>query len=437
MDKKDLFINKVKGLLSEESIYDKGLVEIYKEIFHEDVSYDNAQRQLRGVRKFLQIYDDCCGEDIKIEEAIKEYDSKIDVSLNKDGSQTRNALLELSEEEIKTPPLLLKAHGYDSTKFELISAKNSMWNQRSTKDGLRTLYSSKITVKPKTEISIEEIEQIFNKMDRKYSNKKHQELYEFSEEKKDCLIINYFDVHFGKLAYKDETSNEYNYQIAKNRLIESTKKYIIKNKDKQFKQIIFCIGQDYFNAEATGFTIGGTKQDCDLKYSGMFEKGTETIIEIIDMLFEKFKCPIYIPLVQGNHSGYTEYYMAQYLKAWYRNEDYIIIDATPNPRKYLKFGNNLFGFSHNADEGKRLDGIMQVEVPQLWGETIERTWFTGHLHNENVTTGQGVFIRQAPTLCGTDVWHKKKGYVQNIYRTQSFIYNYNEGLTDIQYVKVL
>lgn len=169
----------------------------------------------------------------------------------------------------------------------------------------------------------------------------------------------------------------------------------------------------------------------------MFEKGTETIIEIIDMLFEKFKCPIYIPLVQGNHSGYTEYYMAQYLKAWYRNEDYIIIDATPNPRKYLKFGNNLFGFSHNADEGKRLDGIMQVEVPQLWGETIERTWFTGHLHNENVTTGQGVFIRQAPTLCGTDVWHKKKGYVQNIYRTQSFIYNYNEGLTDIQYVKVL
>ena len=331
---------------------------------------------------------------------------------------------------------MLKAHGYNPTKFELISAKNSMWHQRSSKDGLHTLYSSKITVKPRTEISIEDIEKIFDKMDRNYSKGQLYKMSKDANNSDDCLIINYFDVHFGKLARDNETSNEYNYKIAKERLISSTQKYIEKNEGRHFKEIILCIGQDYFNAEATGFTIGGTKQDCDLGYSEMFEKGTETLIEVIDMLLDKFKCHINIPLVQGNHSGYTEYYMAQYLKAWYRKELLINIDVKPIPRKYIKFGKNLFGFSHNAEEGKRLEGIMQVEVPELWGETIERTWFTGHLHNEDVTTGQGVFIRQAPTLCGTDAWHKKKGYVQNIYRTQSFIYNWDEGLTDIQYVKV-
>ena len=104
--------------------------------------------------------------------------------------------------------------------------------------------------------------------------------------------------------------------------------------------IIFCVGQDYFNSESTGFTINGTKQDCDLRYSEMFEKGTETIIDIIDMLKDAFKCKIRIPLVQGNHSGFMEFYMAQFLKAWYRNDDMVIIDSDPTPRKYIQFGIN-------------------------------------------------------------------------------------------------
>lgn len=433
------FLDNINFQLSDENIKNIGLIEVYKNIFNENVSYDNAQRQLRGMRKLLNMYDDYCNNNYDDKNIDKiNNNQKVEISLNKDGSQTRNAILNLTDEEIKTPELLLKAHGYDPYMFELISAKNSMWQQKSKDDGTSTLYSSKIVVKPRTEICLEEIKNIFNKMDRKFSNNKE---YDFSTTKKDkrkkCFIINYFDVHFGKLAFYNETSNEYNYKIAKDRLYKSTKKYIEKNLNNNFDMIIFCVGQDYFNSESTGFTINGTKQDCDLRYSEMFEKGTETIIDIIDMLKDAFKCKIRIPLVQGNHSGFMEFYMAQFLKAWYRNDEMVIIDSDPTPRKYIQFGINLFGFSHNAEEGKRLNGIMQVEVPELWGKTIERTWFTGHLHNEDVTTGQGVFIRQAPTLCGTDAWHKQKGYIQNINRTQAFIYDYEDGLTDIQYVRVL
>ena len=79
---------------------------------------------------------------------------------------------------------------------------------------------------------------------------------------------------------------------------------------------------------------------------------------------------------------------------------------------------------------------MQIEEPQKWADTIERTWFTGHLHCEDVKDKAGVFIRQAPTLCGTDAWHKRMGFVGSIRRTQAFIYNKENGLVETHYVIV-
>ena len=72
----------------------------------------------------------------------------------------------------------------------------------------------------------------------------------------------------------------------------------------------------------------------------------------------------------------------------------------------------------------------------MWANTIERTFFTGHLHCEDVEEKSGIFIRQAPTLCSTDAWHKREGYVGSIKRTQSFIYDKNDGLVETHYVIV-
>ena len=146
-DKSESILSYAQRLLDEDNAYDLGLVEQYRLLFGEEISYDNAQRQLKGVKKFLKL--------IEENKPINEIDRKIDLTISADGTQTRQALLELSEETIKTPILLLRAHGYDPNEFELVNVKNSMWHQKSNQDGLHTLYASKITVKPRTEISIE------------------------------------------------------------------------------------------------------------------------------------------------------------------------------------------------------------------------------------------------------------------------------------------
>ena len=434
--KNESFLDYAKRIVTDENISEYGMVRVYQLLFDDDmISYDNAQRQLRGIKKFLL---KCEMDNLK--EVSEAKSTQIDLNINNDGTQTRNALLELSEEEIKTPELLLKAHGYDPEEFELVNSKNSMWHQRSNIDGLSTLYCSKITVRPRTEISLDTIQRIFNELSRPVSDRDF-DIFKMKQERDDenrseCFVLNFFDVHFAKLAHDSETGDGYNYQIAKQRMIESVKKYeehYVKQK-KFFDEIYFAIGNDFFNSEPTGDTVRGTKQHNDCNYSVMFEEGCKALIDVIDIL-RTMGDRIIIPLVQGNHSTYTEYYAAQFLKAWYRKCDDVIVDAEATPRKYYKFGKNLFGFTHNSEEKNRIYTLMQNEAPQLWSDTIERTWFTGHLHSEEVKQADGIFIRQAPTMCGTDSWHKTKGYFNPIKRTQGFVYDIYDGLVDIHYVK--
>lgn len=434
---KESFLEYAIRILDEDAISENGIVNTYKMIFGFDeyVSYDNAQRQLRGIKKFIDLLKKKSNSYV-LNESVN---SKIDLLINKDGTQTRDALLVLSEEEIKTEVLLLKAHGYNPDEWELVNSKNTMWHQNSKADGLKTLYASKITVKPRTTITFDMIEKIFNGLQRDKKDQKIPKplLYQDRdyEDNEECLIVNFFDVHFSKLAHSSESGENYDYKIARERMINSILKYKKRFVGRVFDKIIFAIGQDYFNSEPTGMTVGNTRQDNDSRYSVMFEKGVEALISVIDILREMGHT-IYVPLVQGNHSTYVEYYAAQFLKAWYRNEDDVQIDASPSPRKYYQFGINLFGFTHNCYEKNRIYGLMQVEAPQMWANTIERTFFTGHLHCEDVEEKSGIFIRQAPTLCSTDAWHKREGYVGAIKRTQSFVYDKNDGLVETHYVIV-
>ncbi|MEM5592761.1 hypothetical protein AAHH67_15330 [Niallia circulans] len=65
------------------------------------------------------------------------------------GSHKSDKLLRMTSEQSKDVDYLLSAHGFDTKSWELVNAKNNIWNVHSKQDGVQTLYSSKITVKPR------------------------------------------------------------------------------------------------------------------------------------------------------------------------------------------------------------------------------------------------------------------------------------------------
>ena len=132
---------------------------------------------------------------------------KSEQSINKDGTYTSNKLISITQDELKNPVSLLEAHGFDIKDWELVSARNNIWNVYSKQDGIQELYSSKIVVKPKEQtIDYDRINEWFNKLDRTYSLPALKTSDGYLNGNK-CLLIDIADLHLNLQATMFSTGN--------------------------------------------------------------------------------------------------------------------------------------------------------------------------------------------------------------------------------------
>ncbi len=248
----------------------------------------------------------------------------------------------------------------------------------------------------------------------------------------EMLEISIVDLHLGKLTWEKETGHNYDMKIASKKFMNVIYDIIDRIKDKKFEKIIFPIGNDFFNFDnIEGKTTGGTLQDNDSRIHKMYLKGTELLIRTIDILSQFARVEAF--LIPGNHDFLTSFYAVDKIASWFRNDPNVSVDASPKTRKYIKFGKCLIGFAHGNEERKRIEGNMQVEVPQEWGSTKFREWHLAHLHSEKVKEIHGVKVRHLTSVTATDAWHYKKGYVGATPVSQSFIWDKEKGLRNILY----
>lgn len=164
----------------------------------------------------------------------------------------------------------------------------------------------------------------------------------------------------------------------------------------------------------------------------MFTEGVTCLAKVITSLIDI--APVQVVLIQGNHSCYEEFYAACYLKAYFKDNKNVAVDDSTNPRKYILLGKNLIGFSHGSDEKDTIYGLMQSEVPELWGKTTTHEFILGHFHKEDVSEKNGVTVRVMPSSTKADAWLYKNGYTMNKRKTMALLYDENEGLVNVSYV---
>lgn len=361
-----------------------------------------------------------------IDEAKNKYHSEN--TINTDGSRSSNRLIEMSEEQLKDVNYILKAHGFDSKVWELVSAKNNIWNVYSKQDGISTLYSSKITVKPTTSISLELVKEFYEELCTNY--KPPIRKYIKQESNGLMLEVPIFDLHYSKLALSEEVGYDYNSEIAKKSFNQVIDEIIDEVSNKKIEKIIFPIGNDFFNFDTTGgTTTGGTPQDNDCKFSKMFKDGCLLLIDGIKKLSDI--APVDVFCVNGNHDAMTSYHATMTMWAFFHDDEKVNVDISISPRKYVEFGNCLIGYSHGDKEKARIDGIMQVEARVAWGRTLFREWHLGHLHSEQTTEKNGIIIRNLSSVTGTDAWHHTSGYVGAVKKCQCFLWDRENGLKSI------
>lgn len=363
------------------------------------------------------------GEEIPTTPEIK----KDSIEIMSDGSQKSEKLIEMSEEQAKDKEFLLKAHGYSLDEWEIVTAKSNIWNTYSKKDGIQTLYASKITVKPKCELFKQDtIDKLYEKLCSHIERPKFDQIEHKPSDK--MLELTFTDFHFNKLCWEGNTNNNFDFKIASERFVTVVKDILNKIKDVEFERIVYPIGNDFFNSDNLfGTTQKGTIQDNDERFQKMFEKGVELNIWAVDE-FKRYG-NIEIILIPGNHDYTMSLMAAEVLSAWYRNDQNVKVDKKHIGRKYLQFGKCMLGLGHADNEKEReIQDLMSTEAPKIWGETIYREFHGAHKHIESVKTFKGCIFRRNPSVTGTDLWHFDEGYITATKQNLTYIWDKNKGI---------
>lgn len=361
------------------------------------------------------------------DELSKKLKSQITVNINKDGTQSSNRLLIMSEEESKDPDYILKAHGFDTKTWKLVSARNTIREAVTKDEGIKTLYASYITVKPDTDINLDKINDFYKNMVNNYQRPK---IYNSKSNDGLMLEVPIFDLHFGKLSFSEDVAEHYNYNLARERFNFIIDDVISSLNGVNISKIIFPVGSDFFHIDNyQNTTTAGTKQDSDLSPQLIFNYGVELLIDGISKLSEI--APVEVFCVNGNHDFLTSYHAICTLWAYFNNNDNVNVSKDTSPRKYVEFGNCLIGFCHGDKEKDRLSGIMQIEQREAWGRTLYHEFHSGHLHSEQTKEINGVIIRNLSSVTGTDAWHHNSGYVGSQKKCQSFLWDKETGLKNI------
>jgi hypothetical protein len=270
----------------------------------------------------------------------------------------------------------------------------------------------------------------------KYPKIKHEKLK--GNDAKNLLEVNICDLHLGKLCWGEEVNNNYDIKIATRRFQYALKTLVQRALSSGFDRILFPVGNDFFNSDNyLTTTTAGTRQDDDVRWQKSFKVGVKLLVEGID--FMKQYAPVDILVVPGNHDLQKCFYLGETLTAWYRNDDSVTIDNSPNPRKYYEYGQNLIGWTHGDKEKiEKLRALMAFEAKAAWARTSYKEFHLGHNHrklaselaikSDILKEELGIVVRSMASLAGTDVYHHIHGYVGPVRAAEAYLWNFHTGM---------
>ena len=247
------------------------------------------------------------------------------------------------------------------------------------------------------------------------------------------LVINPADIHIGKYANADETGEQYNIDIALERVLLGVSGLISRAKGFDVDRVLFCIGNDVLHIDNVyEQTTKGTRQDCDGKWWEHYEVALQVYVACVEMLREI--APVDCIHSMSNHDYQSGFHLAHALKGWFRNCDDVSVDCGVAHRKYYKYGSNLIGLEHG--DGAKMDKLpllMAQEKPEDWASTTHRYWYLHHLHHKikhkwlDAKDFIGVSVEYMRSPSSADSWHHRKGFCGVPRAVEGFLHDKESG----------
>jgi hypothetical protein len=248
-----------------------------------------------------------------------------------------------------------------------------------------------------------------------------------------CLVLDPADIHIGKLVSVHETGEEYNDEIAVERVDRAVEGILNRALGFNLDRIILVIGNDVLHVDnPKGTTTKGTPQDTSSMWFDMFLSAEKMYVRVIERLLPI--ADIEVVYNPSNHDYSYGFMLAQTIRAYFRQSDNIEFNVSISHRKYTKYGNSMIGTSHG--DGAKLKDVpllMATESPQMWNDCTYRYCYLHHVHHKIKTLATdgkdfiGVTIEYLRSPAASDSWHHRNGYTGQKKAVEGFLHSKNEG----------
>lgn len=341
--------------------------------------------------------------------------------------------------EVRTLEALLLACEVDGTKWEVISWQCKKWDLgiKNAQEKIETkqLFSVSAKFRPKkvdTDLKLQK-EVLLNELFANAPGESSFPAVQRQQNGEYLLELALFDMHFGKMAHREETGADYDLKIAVERYKTAIEDLLSQVDLNSIGRILLPIGNDMINIDnVQSTTTAGTPQNCDSRFHKIVRTVKNVLIDTITQL--SLIAPVDVVVVAGNHDEQTSFLIGEMLDAYFYNTARVTVANDAAPRKYYKYGTVGIMFTHgNKEKHNDLGMIFAAENPLLWAATTQRYIQIGHHHhNKKIKViandeYQGFQVQIIPSLSGNDAWHEGKGY-DSLKQAKGFTYHKLRGL---------
>lgn len=248
------------------------------------------------------------------------------------------------------------------------------------------------------------------------------------------------DPHLGMMAIASQSGADFDLEIAEGHLVSAVDSLV--TLAPAAKQALIINLGDFFHSDNSSNRTArsGHTLEVSAPWPEVMRVGLRTMRRCIDQAAAKHELVTVICEI-GNHDDHSSIMLAMGLDAYYENNPRVVIDTSPMPFHWYRFGVNLIGTTHGQNtKAADLPGIMAHDRKADWGETKNscRYWYTGHVHHDSMKEFRGCTVETFRTLAAKDAWHHAKGYRAGrdmkcdvIHRTQGRINRFIVGVEQL------
>ncbi len=241
-----------------------------------------------------------------------------------------------------------------------------------------------------------------------------------------CTVYTITDYHIGAYAFKDESGDDWDLDVAESTLYQGISDMMSGSPDSD--QAIFCQMGDFLHWDGLSAVTPLSKHSLDSsgRYSELVKLGVQTCIRTVEMLLHKHN-NVHVIMCEGNHDIAGSLWLQAMMKIAFKKNRRVTVDDSVFPYYNFKWGKVFMGWHHGhltkigALAGKFFS---EPRFRQDMADAEHIYLSTGHLHTKEVLERSGAIIERHPTLSARDAYgsrgfeHSQRGALAITYHKQ-------------------